>query len=139
MAALEAACHAVWGGAAVYTSSLSMFFATAQGRAIGTSRAISAMIRSLTGCRVQVVGKPSLQALRSAAGRLGLRASELAVVGDDPELEVPMAHRGHALAIAVTSGLGSAATFDQLPPARRPHLRVRGVDELLSICQEEEP
>lgn len=136
MPALEAACHAVWDGAAVYSCSQAMFFATAQGRALGTSRAISAMIRSLTGCRVRVVGKPSLDALRSAAARLGARPADLAVVGDDPELEVPMAHRGRALAIAVTSGLGSADAFAGLPPPRRPHLRVRGVDELLSICQD---
>ncbi len=135
MAALEAACHAVWGGAAVYSASQSMFFATAQGRAIGTSRAISAMIKSLTGCRVNLVGKPSLDALRCAASRLGVRPPELAVVGDDPELEVPMAHRGHALAIAVGSGLAAADSFDHLPPERRPHLQVRGVDELLSLCQ----
>ncbi len=139
MAALEAACHAVWDGAALYSSSQSMFFATAQGRALGTSRAISAMIRSLTGCRVRVVGKPSLEALRSAAARLGLRPADLAVVGDDPELEVPMAHRGRALAVAVTSGLGSAGAFDNLPPPRRPHLRLRGVDELLAICQHPAP
>jgi 4-nitrophenyl phosphatase len=136
MPALEAACHAVWDGAAVYSCSQAMFFATAQGRALGTSRAISAMIRSLTGCRVRVVGKPSLDALRSAAARLGARPADLAVVGDDPELEVPMAHRGRALAIAVTSGLGSADAFAGLPPPRRPHLRLRGVDELLSICQD---
>ena len=139
LAALEAACHAVWGGAEVYSASQSMFFATAQGRAIGTSRAISAMLRSLTGCRVRVVGMPSVVALRCAAGRLGLRPAELAVVGDDPELEVPMAHRGRALAIAVTSGLGAAGAYDHLPPARRPHLQVRGADELLSLCLEEEP
>ena len=139
MAALEAACDAVWGGAEVYSASQSMFFATAQGRAIGTSRAISAMLRSLTGCRVRLVGKPSLDALRSAARRLGLRPAELAVVGDDPELEVPMAHRGRALAIAVTSGLGDETSFDHLSPQRRPHLQVRGVDELLSICEEAEP
>jgi 4-nitrophenyl phosphatase len=139
MAALEAACHAVWDGAEAYTASQSMFFATAHGRAIGTSRAISAMLRSLTGCRVRLVGKPSLDALRSAARRLGVRPSELAVVGDDPELEVPMAHRGRALAVAVTSGLGAADSFDHLPQARRPHVQVHGVDELLTLCQEEEP
>jgi NagD protein len=135
MAALEAACQAVWDGAAVYSSSQSTFFATAQGRALGTSRAISAMLRSLTGCRVRLVGKPSLEALRSAAARLRVPPADLAVVGDDPELEVPMAHRGRALAIAVTSGLSSAGAFDDLPPGRRPHLCLRGVDELLSICQ----
>ncbi len=139
LAALEAACHAVWDGAELFSCSQSMFFATAQGRAIGTSRAISAMIKSLTGCRVRLVGKPSLDALRTAAARLGLRPHELAVVGDDPELEVPMAHRGRALAVAVASGLAAADSFDHLPAARRPHLHLGGVDELLSICQQEEP
>ncbi|MGA8457850.1 MAG: HAD hydrolase-like protein [Streptosporangiaceae bacterium] len=113
-----------------------MFFATAQGRAIGTSRAISAMVKSLTGCRVQLVGKPSLDALRTASSWLGVRTTELAVVGDDPELEVPMAHRGRALAVAVTSGLADDDSFRQLPEARRPHLQLRGVDELLSICRQ---
>lgn len=137
LATLEAACHAVWGGAALYSASQSMFFATAHGRAIGTSRAISAMIKSLTGCRVQVVGKPSLAALRSAARRLSLRPSQLAVVGDDPDLEVPMAHRGHALAVAVASGLATPQSFDHLPADLRPHLHLRGVDELLSVCRAE--
>jgi HAD superfamily hydrolase (TIGR01450 family) len=139
IATLDVACQAVWAGAAVYTSTQTMFFATLNGRAIGTSRAISAMLKSLTGCRVELVGKPALAALRAAAGRLGLRPDELAVVGDDPELEVPMAHRGRALAIAVGSGLGSEDDYALLPPDRRPHLFLRGVDELLSLCREELP
>jgi len=133
--ALEAACHAVWAGARLYSCSQSLFFATAGGRAIGTSRAISAMISSLTGARARLVGKPSLAALSAAARRLGLPASALAVVGDDPELEVPMAHRGRALAIAVSSGLGGPESYRHLPPDRRPHLHLTGVDELLSACR----
>ena len=134
MPALEAACDAVWAGAELYSCSQTPFFAVDGGRALGTSRAISAMISSLTGCRLQVVGKPSLDALRGAADRIGARPDRLAVVGDDPELEVPMAHRGRSLAIAVGTGLGAASSYDDLPASRRPHLRVRGVDELLAIC-----
>jgi 4-nitrophenyl phosphatase len=134
MPALEAACHAVWGGAELFSASETPFFASAHGRALGTSRAISAMIRSLTGCRLRITGKPSLDALRSAAARLGARPADIAVVGDDPLLEVPMAHRGRALAIAVDTGLGSADAYDHLPSERQPHLRLRGVDELLEIC-----
>ena len=63
--------HAVWAGADLYSASQTPFFASAGGRALGTSRAISAMIRSLTGCRLTVTGKPSLDALRAAAARLG--------------------------------------------------------------------
>ena len=58
--------------------------------------------------------------------------SSLAVVGDDPLLEVPMAHRGKALAIAVDTGLAGPDAYDHLPDGKRPHLHVRGVDELLS-------
>ena len=136
LAALEHACQAVWAGARLYSCSQSVFFATAQGRAMGTSRAISAMIKSLTGCQVQLVGKPSLAALRAASSRLGVRTADLAVVGDDPDLEVPMAHRGRALAVAVTSGLADENSFRHLPPARWPHLHLHGVDELLAICEQ---
>lgn len=133
MPALEAACQAIWDGAELFSCSQTPFFAVAGGRALGTSRAISAMIRSLTGCGLRVVGKPSLDALRTAADRLGVPAAQLAVIGDDPRLEVAMAHRGRALGIAVGTGLGGSASYDELPVSRRPHLRVRGVDELLEM------
>jgi NagD protein len=135
LAHLEAACQAIWSGAALYSASQTPFFATAGGRALGTSRAICAMITSVTGCRLTITGKPSLDALRAAATRLGVPARHIAVVGDDPLLEVPMAHRGHALAIAVGTGLGGPEAYDHLPLARRPHLHLRGVDELLSLCR----
>lgn len=134
MDALEAACNAVWQGARLYSCSQSVFFATAEGRALGTSRAISAMIRSITGCRVEVVGKPSQHALRTAAHRLGMRRRELTVVGDDPELEVPMARRGGALAVAVGTGIGTASAFARMPGGRGPDLMLTGVGELLELC-----
>jgi 4-nitrophenyl phosphatase len=133
---LEAACHAVWAGAELYSASETPFFASAGGRALGTSRAISAMIRSITGCSLTITGKPSLDALRAAATRLGMPARHLVVVGDDPLLEVPMAHRGRALAVAVDTGLGGPDAYDHLPPRRQPQLHLRGVDELLALCRE---
>ncbi|HTR91499.1 MAG TPA: HAD hydrolase-like protein [Trebonia sp.] len=135
LAHLEAACDAVWSGAALYSASQTPFFATAGGRALGTSRAICAMITSVTGCRLTVTGKPSLDALRAASARLGVRGHHLVVVGDDPLLEVPMAHRGHALAVAVQTGLAGPDAYDRLPPEKRPHLHLRGIDELLSLCR----
>jgi 4-nitrophenyl phosphatase len=133
MSALEAACYAVWNGARVYSCSQSLFFATAQGKALGTSRAISAMIRDLTGCRIHVIGKPALEALRCAGRRLGARTADLAVVGDDPSLEVPMALRGGSLAVAVNTGVGAADSFAHLPKVQRPHLTVHDVRELLAL------
>jgi HAD superfamily hydrolase (TIGR01450 family) len=133
--ALEAACHAVWAGARVYSASQSVFFATVDGRTIGTSRAITAMIRSVTGCRVEVIGKPSSHALRVAARRLGAHPSEVAVVGDDPDLEVPMAHSGKAFSVAVETGIGGPDAFSHLPASRRPDLSLPGVAELLGLLE----
>jgi len=132
---LESACHAVWGGAQVFSASQSMFFATAQGKALGTSRPISAMIRDLTGCRVNIVGKPSREALRCAARRLRVPPRELAVVGDDPSLEMPMARRAGALSIAVRSGLGDDEAYAQLPEAQRPHVVLDGMQDLLELMR----
>jgi HAD superfamily hydrolase (TIGR01450 family) len=136
MDALEAACHAVWNGARVYSASQTRFFATANGKALATSRAIAAMIRDMTDCRVNIIGKPSLDALRCAGRRLGAPIANLAVVGDDPALEVPMAHRGRALAIAVNTGLGGMDSFDDVPEAGRPHITVPGMPELLALCRQ---
>ena len=136
MAELESACHAVWGGARMYSVSQTRFFATATGKGLAPSRIMSAMIKDMTGCRVITVGKPSLEALRCAGWRLGVRLKDLAVVGDDPEMEVPMAHRGGSLAIAVTSGLGTEDAFMHLPEKRRPHMILQGVDELLRLWRD---
>ena len=131
--ALEAACDAVFGGALLYSASQSLFFATAEGRQLGTSRAIAAVVRDITRCRVTVVGKPSLQALRAAARHLGVPAGELAVVGDDPELEVPMAHKGGSFAVAVHTGIGHAESFTDLPEQVRPHLDLPDVAVLARL------
>jgi 4-nitrophenyl phosphatase len=133
MSALEAACYAVWNGAKVYSCSQSLYFATAEGKALGTSRAISAMIKDLTGARIHVIGKPSSEALRCAARQLGVQTRELTVVGDDPSLEIPMALRGGALAVAVNTGVGGAESYVHLPVNQRPHLVVHDVNELLSL------
>jgi 4-nitrophenyl phosphatase len=130
---LEAAVEAVSAGAAFYSASQSPYFATAEGRTLGSSRAISAVVRDVTGCRVTVVGKPSRQALDVAARHLGVAADELAVVGDDPELEVPMAHKGGALAVAVHTGIGHAQFFADRPENERPHLDLADVGVLADL------
>jgi ribonucleotide monophosphatase NagD (HAD superfamily) len=82
---------------------------------------------------VTVVGKPALPALRTAARRLGVATHELAVVGDDPELEVPMAHKGGALAVAVHTGIGDARSFLDQPEELRPHLDLPDVGVLAKL------
>jgi ribonucleotide monophosphatase NagD (HAD superfamily) len=130
---IEAACQVIWKGGKLFVASMSLFFATAQGRALGTSRLIAAAIASVTGARPFVLGKPSLQALQSAARVLGAPPKQIAVAGDDPLLEVPMAHKGKALAIAVNTGLGTHDDYAKVPAAQRPHLIVHGAQELLQL------
>jgi 4-nitrophenyl phosphatase len=130
---LEAACDAVWHGARFYSSSASRFFATAAGRTLGTSRIISAAVHDATGVEIEVVGKPSRHALNAAADRLGLDPHRIAVVGDDPELEMAMARAGGTLAISVGTGLHDLGYYATLPPEQRPDLILTGVDALLDL------
>lgn len=135
MKTIELACEAIWNGAKLYSSSDAIFFASSKGRALGTSRAIAAMLSSITGCRSELVGKPSLHAVSNAARRLGVRAKDIAVVGDDPCLEVPMGIRAKGCAIAVNSGLGDENSYIDFPANKKPYLHISDVDELLKLIQ----
>ena len=132
----EAACSAIWAGASLFVSSSAPFFATRGGRSIGVERAIAAAITSITEKRWTVLGKPSPHALRQASLRLGMAVTDLAVVGDDPKLEIDMARRDGAYAIAVGSGLACAADFAARPADRQPHLFLRNVGELRDLLDQ---
>lgn len=132
---LDAACRAVWGGAALYTVSAAATLASRDGRTLGISGALAAAVRSVTGKRAVVVGKPSPTALKVACARLGAAAADIAIVGDDPSLENAMAMRGGALSVAVHTGLAGAADFAALPEGQRPHLSLPGVHTLLALLQ----
>jgi 4-nitrophenyl phosphatase len=127
---IETACHAIWAGAKLYVASDVPFFATKQGRSIGYSRAIVGAIRRVTGCGFVLTGKPSLHALRFAAARLGVPIGTVAIVGDDPLVEVAMAHRGGAAAFGVTTGVTTRESWMQQPEGLRPH---RVLDDLRDL------
>jgi HAD superfamily hydrolase (TIGR01450 family) len=118
---IETACRAIWAGAKLYVASDVPFFATKQGRTIGYSFAITAAIRRLTRAPMTLTGKPSVRALRFAARRLGVPVQALAVVGDDPLVEILMARRAGATALAVTTGTTSGREWSRQTHARRPH------------------
>lgn len=136
---VEAACHAVENGAKLFVASLVPYFAGAHGKMLSTSRVIAAAVTSVTGRRAHVLGKPSPDALRIASRHLGVDPAHIAVVGDDPALEVLMAKRAGALGIAVSSGVGNAAEFAELPPEQQPDLAVHDVSELFRIYTAAEP
>jgi 4-nitrophenyl phosphatase len=135
---IENAWLAVRDGAELYTASDVPFFATANGPGIGTSCALAAALKPLTGKEAIVLGKPSSIAIECAARHLGLAVNEIAVVGDDADLEVPMAIDNGALSIYVHTGTGGPNAFDDRDKSTWPHISVANVGELVALYQDDE-
>jgi len=131
MADIHAAASRVLDGAPFYTASDVPFFATKDGPAFGYSCAINGAIHRVTGIEPQVTGKPSQLAMDFVAARLGLPASEIAVIGDDPKVEIEMAVAGGAIGVGVTSGTTGREQWAAQGPQRRPDLVIESVAELL--------
>lgn len=136
---IETAAHAIWGGAKLFSASDVPFFATRQGRTIGYSFAIVGAIRRLTRAPLTVMGKPSLHALRFVAKRLGTTMRHVGVVGDDPIVEVTMARRGGATALAVTTGITNGEEWLRQPEMRRPHQVLAELRDVLRWVPEASP
>ncbi|HXW73997.1 MAG TPA: HAD hydrolase-like protein [Steroidobacteraceae bacterium] len=128
---IETACQAIWGGAELCVASDVPFFATKQGRTIGYSFAITAAIRRLTRAPMTLTGKPSVRALRFAARRLNVPVRALAVIGDDPIVEVLMARRGGATALAVTTGTTRREEWERQTRARAPDAILEELGDVL--------
>jgi 4-nitrophenyl phosphatase len=133
MADIHAACSAVLRGAAFYCASDVPFFATQSGPAFGYSCAIAGAIVRVTGVEPELTGKPSQHALNFVAGRLGVAPERVAVIGDDPRVEIEMARGGGALGIGVTTGTTSREQWAAQDEARRPHHVIDSLAELIAL------
>jgi 4-nitrophenyl phosphatase len=129
---IEAACHAIWGGAKLYVASDVPFFATKHGRTMGYSYAIVGAIRRLTKARMILTGKPSLHALKYVAKRLKLNMPDIAVVGDDPVVEMIMARRGGATGLGVVTGMTKGEDWARQPKSQRPHRVLEDIRDILT-------
>jgi 4-nitrophenyl phosphatase len=130
---IEAACKAIWNGAELYVASDVPFFATSSGKTMGYSHAIVAAVRKITHAPMILTGKPSLHALRLVAKKLGVPMRRVAVVGDDPLVEMIMARRGKAMGFGVTTGFTTAQDWAAQPRGRRPHRVLREIGEILEM------
>jgi HAD superfamily hydrolase (TIGR01450 family) len=130
---IHVAAGRVLDGAAFYTASDVPFFATSDGPAFGYSCAINGAIQRVTGVEPQVTGKPSQLAMAFVAAKLGLDAGDIAVIGDDPRVEIEMAVAGGALGVGVTSGTTSREQWAAQDPERKPDLVIGNVGELLDL------
>ncbi|MDR7439523.1 MAG: HAD hydrolase-like protein [Armatimonadota bacterium] len=129
---LAAACRAIWNGAAFLVTSLSPWYATKHGRTPGLSAALAAAITYITQKPARLVGKPSRDALRVAAARLGVPVEELVVVGDDVELDFRMGKEAGARTVLVLTGVTLVEELEKLPPQERPDLVLNGIQDLLA-------
>jgi 4-nitrophenyl phosphatase len=129
---IEAACQAIWSGAKLYVASDVPFFATKQGRTIGYSYAIVGAIRRMTKAPMILTGKPSLHALRFIAKKLGIPTRSMAVVGDDPAVDIIMARRGGAMAFGVATGVMTHTVWARETGKRRPHRVLADIREILA-------
>ncbi len=131
---IEAACKAIWNGAELYVASDVPFFATASGKTMGYSHAITAAVRKITHAPMILTGKPSLHALKLVAKKLGIPMRKVGVVGDDPLVEMIMARRGGAMGFGVTTGFTTAEDWAAQPRGRRAHRIVSKLGEILEIA-----
>lgn len=130
---IHAACSAVLRGAAFYCASDVPFFATQSGPAFGYSCAIAGAIVRVTGVEPELTGKPSQHALNFVAGRLGVRPERVAVIGDDPRVEMEMARGGGAIGVGVTTGTTSREQWAAQDELRRPHHVIDSLAELIPL------
>ena len=134
--ALEAGCHSLWNGARLVTASNVPFFATENGRAIGASYPINAMLTAMTRKRPRILGKPSRVAFETALGVMGLprsAAKHMVVVGDDPALEMRMANDAGALSVGLATGVMSLDA--DLPEHSRPTCLLADLEPLLNTLK----
>jgi 4-nitrophenyl phosphatase len=135
---LESAVHDILAGAIAITASNVPFFATADGKGMGTSYAMNAVIRAYAGRFPKILGKPSREAFFTALAGMGLArkdAPSIVVVGDDPALEMRMANQVGAISVGVATGLNDLAALNKLPARDRPMLALAGVAELIEVIE----
>lgn len=129
---LEAAAQALWGGVALYATSVAPHFAGAKGRMLGISGAVAAALHNATGVKATVFGKPEVVGLQDIAQMLDIPPQEMVVIGDDPKLEIAMARRAGAFAVGVTTGTVDAAGFAAAAPEVRAQVVLPGLQDLMA-------
>lgn len=128
---LEDAARAVLAGARLLTGNYVPAYAGADGPIISRGAMVTAAIAKASGRRPTVVGKPSLAAVREAARRLGVPSGEIAVTGDDIDMDILLGKLGKSRTVLVRTGI--SRSIDGIPPARRPDLVVQSVADILPL------
>lgn len=98
---------------------------------------ICACIESATGRKPDhTLGKPDASMLEGICHRLGLKAEQIAMVGDRLYTDIALAHNAGALGVLVLSGESTPADVEACPKASRPHLVVENIADLGRLLAE---
>lgn len=133
-AEINAACLAVAdNNAPLYVTADTPWFHGGIERAISASTAIARAIAAITGCRVQLCGKPSRPIAQLLYEQLKLPGNDIVVVGDSAAAEMKLAHMMGARGVLVFSGAAKPSDVANLPADHRPHLCANDVGHFLEM------
>ncbi|MDE3075640.1 MAG: HAD-IIA family hydrolase [Chloroflexota bacterium] len=127
---LEAACRAIWRGAAFLATNLDRRVPVEDGFVPGTGSMVKA-VSWATARAPRVMGKPSVWAGRAAVESLGLPAGAAAVVGDQILQDIRMGKLAGAGTILVLSGSSTEADVERTPLRYRPEVILADVGRLV--------
>ena len=131
MAALETAGHAVRRGARLLTGSYVPGYAGAKGFVLSRGAMITAAIAKVSGARPKVVGKPSRPAVGELRTHFGLPAEQLAVIGDDLEVDIGLGRMAGSHTVLVRSGTSGEMEIERIPDRLRPDAVIDTVADLM--------
>jgi len=127
---LNAAFQAVrYGGAVIVATNPDPYCPTPEG-GISDCAAMLAAVEACSGSRAEaVVGKPSVHMARALLARLGMAASDVAVVGDRLLTDIAMARSLGMTGVLVLTGATAAGSVDGAPV--QPHFVIDSLGELV--------
>ncbi|MGH2893553.1 MAG: HAD-IIA family hydrolase [Solirubrobacteraceae bacterium] len=134
LAEVERAARAITTrGAPLFTSSYVRGYAGADGIIFSRGAMITAAIAKVSGARPRVLGKPSRAAVSALQDRLGVPATDIAVIGDDLSMDVALGKLGGSQTVLVRSGISAQIALESVTPKRRPDAAIDGVADLIGL------
>ncbi|MGH2859401.1 MAG: HAD-IIA family hydrolase [Solirubrobacteraceae bacterium] len=121
--------------APLFTSSYVRGYAGVNGIIFSRGSMITAAIAKVSGARPRLLGKPSRAAVAALQARLGVPATQIAVIGDDLGMDIALGRMGGSRTVLVRSGISGEIDLDGVPERHRPDGAVDAVAELLPLLQ----